>query len=440
MPFKNLILNRLNRMNGHMREVLKGAIIAFVLRLVGAAAAFALNVVIGRMLGAGGAGLYFLALSVASFTAILAQLGLRNTLLRFISSAAAKEDEAQIRGVFAQGIKLAGMASIALAALVAATAGFSADYVFDKPELASPLRWMSFAIITFSMMTLLAESLKGLKQIAHSMLVTGVIYPLVALVVIWPLASFAGPAGASMAYVVGTGVAALTGLYWWRNSTGAGVATPIPSAQLWDSARPLLLTNLIVRGVIPMAPMFFIGAWGDAADAGVFGAATRLALLASFFLAAVNTAVAPKFSELYTKGEMKMLGHVTRRFALGITLATSPLFLVLFFAGDWVMGLFGPEFTRGGTVLAILAAGQLVSAMSGSVGFLLMMSGHEKDVRNAALFATVVMGVLAVALIPSYNLIGAAIAAAGAVIGTNVFSAVMVYRRLHIIVFPFLKG
>ena len=77
------LTQRFHSMDGHLREVLTGASIAFLLRVLGAAAAFALNMVIGRLLGAEGAGLYFLALSVALIGSLLAQLGLANTLLRF---------------------------------------------------------------------------------------------------------------------------------------------------------------------------------------------------------------------------------------------------------------------------------------------------------------------------------------------------------------------
>ena len=433
MSARSNITKRFSEMDGHMREVLTGASLAFVLRIFGAAAAFALNVLIGRLLGAEGAGLYFLALSVALIASILAQLGLANTLLRFISAGAANNDWGQIKGVFSQGIKYASVASVGLAILMAATASWSAEYIFDKPALTAPLRYMSLAVISFSLMTLLAESLKGLKQIGRSMLVTGVIYPLVALVLIWPLATVGGVTGASLAYVIGTLVAALAGAYWWhRTVRDHGPARPLASAELWQSARPLLVMNLIVRGVIPMAPLFLVGIWSSAEDAGILGAATRLALLASFFLAAVNTAIAPKFSELYTKGDMVSLARVTRRFALGITLATSPLFLVLFFAGDWVMSLFGPDFTRGGSTLAILAVGQLVNSMFGAAVFLLMMSGNEKDVRTASLIAAAVLTLLLLTLVPSYGLIGAAISASAAYAALTLWSAFMVGKRLGV--------
>ncbi len=438
MEVKIYIENRLARMDGHLREVLTGATLAFILRIIGAGAAFVLNVVIGRLLGAEGAGLYFLALSVAMFASILARFGVDNTLLRFIAAAVSQGNRGQAKGVFLQGIMIATLAGVLIALAIALTAPWSAGTIFGKPALAGPLIWMSLAVISFSIMSLLAESLKGLKRIGRSMLVTGVIYPVVALAVIWPMISLAGVAGASISYVIGTVVAALIGAYWWRRDIGPEVvAAPIPLSKIWESARPLLVMHIIERGFIPMAPLFLVGVWGSAEDAGLFGAAARLSLLASFFLAAVNAAIAPKFSELYTKRDMDTLARVARRFAIGITLATSPVFLLLFFAGDRVMGLFGPDFTRGGTALAILAVGQLVNSMFGSSVFLLMMSGHEKDVRSASLIAAVVLILILLTLVPLYGLIGAAISAAAAYAALTMWSAFMVGKRLGIQPFSF---
>ncbi len=433
MFLKKFIRNRSNQMDGHLREVLNGASVAFALRIFGAAAAFTLNVAIGRLLGADGAGIFFLALSVALIATIIAQLGMGSTLLRIISSGAVDNQWGQIKGAFFQALTLATIASIAIGLIIAITAPWTAEYIFKDPALTAPLRWMSLAVVTFTVMTLLAESLNGLKKIGHSMLITGVINPVVALIIIWPLATYGGPAGASLAYVIGTAIATLFGAYWWhREMHGRGAAIPIPNARLWASARPLLVMNLIVRGIIPLLPIFLVGFWGTADDAGIFGAATRVALLASFFLTAVNTAIAPKFSELYVKGDLETLTRLSRRFALGVTLATSPVFLMLFFAGDWVMRLFGPDFTRGGTTLAILAVGQMVSTMLGSTGFMLIMSGHERDTRNASFVAVAVLGVLSLLAIPPYGIIGAAIATSGALIALNLHTAAMVSIRLNI--------
>ncbi|MCW8816038.1 MAG: hypothetical protein OQK59_08655, partial [Chlorobium sp.] len=61
------ILNRFpsvrDRIDVHMLEVINGAAVALVLKVLGAGLTFLFNLVLARTLGAEGAGLYFLALT-----------------------------------------------------------------------------------------------------------------------------------------------------------------------------------------------------------------------------------------------------------------------------------------------------------------------------------------------------------------------------------------
>ena len=411
--------------------LLNSAGLALSLRVLGAGLAFLLNAAIARLLGAEGAGLYFLSLSVVGIGAVVAKLGIDNATLRLVASSAAHGHWGTVRAVYASSMWATGAASFATSLVVFLAAPLIADMVFQKPAVAGPLRAMSFAIFTFSMMTLLSESLKGLQRITSSMLVAGAIYPFVAIVALVPLVTGNGPDGASLAYMLGTSVAALFGGFaWHRAMLGRTGPDTFDRKHLISSARPLWLMSIINRAVIPWLPLFLLGVWGSAAESGVFGAATRLSMIVTLFLTSVNAVIAPKFAELHAKGDMTEMARIARQFAVILTLATSPLFLVLIFAGDWVMSMFGPEFTAGGTALAILAVGQAINTTTGSVGYVLMMTGHERDTRNGAILAMSVLVASAAAIMPFYGLIGAAVASSSAVAASNIWSVIMAHRRL----------
>lgn len=432
--------NRLKIIDSHLSEVLHGAALAFVLRGLGAGLAFLLNAVIARLLGAEGAGLYFLALSVTMIAAVIARLGLDNALLRFVSVHASKEEWSLVRGVFSMGMRMAIISSAILTLLCFVFAYWLSETIFNKPELGTPLRWMSLGIMSFSMMMLISECLKGLRSIRNAMLVSGVLYPLIGLAVVWPLITLFGVGGANAAYVFGTGGAAVAGLLFWRR-TMAGNAAPaltFPRDQLLASSRPLFVMSVINSAVLVWAPLLLLGIWGTTEESGVFGAATRLAMLLTFFLTAVNTVVAPKFATLFHEGKVETLAHIARKSALYITLAASPIFMLFFVAGDWVMSVFGPGFETGGRVLAILTAGQAVNSLTGSVGFILTMSGRESDARNVSIFSGVMLLVLCLWLIPAYGMEGAAIATTATVAVSNLLLSWFVWRRMGIVIVPFL--
>ena len=123
-----------------------------------------------------------------------------------------------------------------------------------------------------------------------------------------------------------------------------------------------------------------LGAIAGAEAAGVYRVATRGADVVVSVLAALNLALAPTFAQLYATGDMRRLERLA---SIGTRLgliASLPVVVSFGVFGSWILGtIFGSDFARGSTALAILGAGQLANAAAGPVGLLLNMTGHERD-------------------------------------------------------------
>ena len=52
-----------------------------------------------------------------------------------------------------------------------------------------------------------------------------------------------------------------------------------------------------------------------------------------------------------------------------------------------IMRFFGAGFESGAGLLVIIAVGQLINVATGSVSFLLNMTGHERDMRNVTMLS-----------------------------------------------------
>jgi len=434
------MIRKLRNMDADGRDMIRGAGMAFLLRGLGAGLAFGFNVALARVLGAEGAGLYFTALSVVALATIVVRMGLDNAMLRLIAGHVAEGDWPRASGVYKLGMRAVAVLSLAVSIALVLTAPLLAQHLFAKPEVTLPLQVMSLAVLTFSMMMLSEACLKAIKRIRDAMLVSGVIYPLAGLVLIWPLAGQFGPAGACLAYVLGTGLAAVIGQIAWRRARHPATPDLSVGPELRQSAAPLWLMTVITNGVMPWAPLLLLGIWGTSEEAGIYGAANRMSLLVSFFLVAVNNVVAPRFAALYKQGNMEALKRTVQRASILILTLSSPMLILLLVANSWVMSLFGPEFAKGGTALAILAVGQAVSAAAGSVNLLLMMSGHEREARNTAICGVILMLACAVMLIPAWGLIGAATATSAGVICVNLCALWYVRARLGFLTLPVWPG
>lgn len=434
--FKRLCQDR------HLREVAYGAVIAIALKVIGAVLTFGFNVAIARLLGVEGAGLYFLAFSITAIGAVIASFGLDSALLRFTAIHATKNEWGMVKGVYGLGMQIAIIASVLVTIVIFLSAPWLTTVLFEKPELTEPVIWMSFSILPFVILTLQSEALKGLKYIRNAMVIQGIGLPLVSLLLIVPLSQSSGLLGVTVAYICGAGSTAMLGLWFWYKAIAkcSGAIEKYSFSDLWVSCKPLWVVSIMNRGLLPWAPVLLLGIWSTSEDVGVFGAAMRVSVLVSFLLLAVNNVIVPKLAELHTKGDIVALANISRRSAFFITLLVFPIFCFLFFYGSWVMELFGDEFTKGGIILSILVLGQLVNVVCGSAGYLLIMSGNEKVLRNITLVFALLQFTLIVSLAPIFGGVGAAIAVGVCMALTNIVAAYFVYLKLGFIIIPSLKS
>ena len=182
--------------------------------------------------------------------------------------------------------------------------------------------------------------------------------------------------------------------------------------------------------LIQWTGQFVGGAYLPAEEIAQLAVAQRTAMLVSFILMAVNMVVAPRFAALHAAGDVAGLRNIAlmavRLMALG---ATPVVAVMLIFPGFW-MGLFGEGFAGGALLLQVLVIGQFINVLTGSVGYLLSMSGHERDLRNTLLIVAPVSVVITFILVPLYGAVGAALSTALAVGAQNLLAVYWVKRRL----------
>ena len=164
----------------------------------------------------------------------------------------------------------------------------------------------------------------------------------------------------------------------------------------------------------------------------LFTAAQRTAMLMIFVLTAINTVVAPKFAHLHKTNKLEELAGVAYYSARLLSVVSLPILIVMFVFPKQILSLFGEGFEDASIYLQILAIGQFINAITGSVGYLLSMSGNEKDLRNSSLVSGAIVISLCVILIPIFNGVGAAVAVSVAIAMQNLLAVHWVKKRLGI--------
>jgi O-antigen/teichoic acid export membrane protein len=124
---------------------------------------------------------------------------------------------------------------------------------------------------------------------------------------------------------------------------------------------------------------------------------------------------------------VRRLAKISTRAMLALAL---PVVVVMSVFSDFIMSIFGEGFAQAAPLLVIIAVGQLINVSTGSVGFLLNMTGHERDMRNVTLFSGPLTIICAVWFTTSWGVLGAAYATALGLSLQNLGALWMVKRRL----------
>ena len=155
-------------------------------------------------------------------------------------------------------------------------------------------------------------------------------------------------------------------------------------------------------------------------------------MLMIFVLTAINTVVAPKFAHFHKSQNYEQLASVAYYSARLLSVVSLPILIIMFVFPKEILALFGEEFDNAAIYLQILAVGQFVNAITGSVGYLLSMSGNEKDLRNSSIVSGLIVITLSLILVPLYGGLGAAISVAIAIAMQNLLAVHWVKKRLGI--------
>jgi O-antigen/teichoic acid export membrane protein len=138
-------------------------------------------------------------------------------------------------------------------------------------------------------------------------------------------------------------------------------------------------------------------------------------------LTVINVILAPRFSKSYTNGNFDKLKRYTKIGTTLSILSTLPIFIIcVYFTEDIIVLLWGEAFKAAVPILYILLAAQLFNVLCGSVGYLAIMTNHEKFVNKTILIAFILNFGLNILLIPKIGLIGAAWGTAIGIVFQNI--------------------
>lgn len=411
------------------RQVLFSALLSLGVRSFGAVAALIFSIFLTRKYGPDVSGLFFLTFSVFSLTAVFARVGLDNSLLRFIGSSSSAGEWSSVNDVMNKSLLLVFCTSALFSILSYFFSDFIALDVFNDERLSEYFEVMSPFITLLAISSLLAMGLQGRHRTLLSVLILNV-----STNVLMVLSIFFGdvpPSELPAFFTIASALTTLLAFMFWFYKLPKTNGSAMSWHELFSSCLPLWLV-MFVGQLIQWSGNIFLGIWSTPSEVALFTAAQRTAMLMIFVLTAINTVVAPKFAHLHKSQNYEQLASVAYYSARLLSVVSLPILIIMFVFPKEILALFGEEFDNAAIYLQILAVGQFVNAITGSVGYLLSMSGNEKDLRNSSIVSGLIVITLSLILVPLYGGLGAAISVAIAIAMQNLLAVHWVKKRLDI--------
>ncbi len=436
------ILNRIftlinkGKTNSLKHRLIRGAAGSFGLKIANTGLAFITSILLARLLGTEGFGIYAYAIAWTTLLSIPATLGLDKLLVREVAIYQTQSAWGLMRGIVHWANQVVLWVALGLGLIAAGVAWNLGTDAKEQVLLALCIGLVSLPIA--SLRSLRLAVMKGLHQVVMGQLPEMLLAPLF-LIALTGCGYLFLREDLNASWVVGihgvtTAITFVIGARLLHQVLPSTVRKANPEYQIrqWvHSALPLMFLGGM-QIIYSRTDVLMLGAIQGAEAVGIYVVVVRLAQLITFILMAVNSALAPTMASLYAEGKIEQLQRVLTKSARIVLLVSVPVTGSLMGFGYWFLLLFGSDFTQGQMALIILSIGQLVNAGIGSVGQLLTMTGNEKYTVISVGSGAVMNLVFNALLIPQWGINGAAISTASCIVFVNIMNGIWVHKRLGI--------
>lgn len=399
-----------------LASVSVGALQFFAGRVVKLGLGFLLSILLSNQLGAALYGLYAYGNTVLSTIAMFADLGGERGLLKYLPML--EDDPVRQRRVATVAFGVAGVVSLVVATVVFAAAPLINRLSVDVPAFTTVLRLFAVVLPLQLALKLLGGCFRALDLLRFQVLTRQILEPaaklLAAVLALLLGYSVVGYVALIVAAVGLTAVVGFALLFRYSSLRPKLTSAAAEARGFYRFSLPLAASN-VESLIYNKVDLFMVGAFLTASAVGVYSISVLLAGLLLVPLTALNQLFAPIASRLHENDRSAELGQLYRavtRLVIGVSLVLTAALIV--YRAE-VLSLFGPEFTAGTAVLAVVAVGQFLNSVAGPANYLLMMTDHQDVVLvNNWVFAALNAG-LNYALILEFGLIGAGIATAATI-------------------------
>lgn len=418
----------------------RSSLIAFAVRMTGAALALLSQVVLARLMGSFEFGIYVLVWTITLILGDLACFGIHTTIIRYVPQYLQRNQPADARGILRTGPVFALISAAAVTLISIGLFNGFADQ-FESYYWAPFLVGMC-CIPAIALGNVLDGTARSQGWTLTALSPGYILRPLMMLgaFVILLSAGFASTATtALMAAVAGSALTVISQQLFVRQRLQKTLPKGPRQYHLqewWRVSLPIFFIESFFFLLVNV-DVLMVGRLMEPNSVAMYFVVTKVLALAHFVYFSVKSSVAQRYSQLLNGADKQEFNNFARSSARWTFWPTLLLGGILLLLGWPLLALFGQEFTQGYPLLFILILGVIARASVGPCESLLSMSGNQNICAVLYALALIVNVGLNLALIPLLGLSGAAIATVCAMVTEAATLSYAVRKRLGITMFVF---
>ena len=399
-------------------------------RAAGSLTVLLVTFVIAKRLGAESSGLFFLSFALISFISNISRFGMDNAVLKLVSINYKEDGNKFVSAIVLSAILFSTFVSSILGALLLLFSESLSELVFNQIELNELIESMVPYMLISSWCIIISMVLQAMQKFIQAVLITNLVTNLIFLTMLFVTDNL------DVNLVVlflsfSTFVTFILGLVLVKDVLNLKVELTLAFRDLIKLSTPLFIIVICNQSAL-WAGQIFLGIFGTASDVSNFAVAQRISMLVTFFLMSLNLVVAPKYARLYKSNDVEGLNKLVILAGRVNVIITVPIVVLIFVFSSQLTNYLGADYEKAAFALLLLTLGQFFNALTGSVSYLLSMTGREKLLRNNSIISAILMMILCLLLIPSFGVYGAASATAIGITVNNLLNFFGVYRSLGI--------
>ncbi|MFC7213390.1 oligosaccharide flippase family protein [Saliphagus sp. GCM10025334] len=394
-----------------VRNIFKGAGLVYSGLVLEMLFAFVAQVLAARYLSVGGFGGITTGTAILNIGAIFGSVGLGRGLTRYLP----RQNDVDRRSSAQVALFITAPVSIILGLLVAFNAEVIATQIFGDPTVIVSVQIFGATIPFAALLTVGIGGIRGQQRAREHVYIENILRPtlrfgLIIAAVLYGL----GQAAFASAYAIPYAIGAVVALYYFLTAVPGSLSTFIinrgQAEELLRFSLPFTITSA-TSFIYRSSDIFLVLYFLNSTAVGIYGVAYAAAQLVSIVSTAFNYLGEPVASKVESNSGLTDMFRVHQSILRWSLIASVPIIVpFVFFPVEFISTVYRAEYASGASTLLILTIGFGIHNVLSTKANILSALGKSTELAvNNTLAAVTNIG-LNILLIPSWGIVGAAVA------------------------------